>query len=129
MDVDLDDRISAPARSQLRCLIHAYRPNEVGPGLLHEVQVVGVIDDAVRIRVLEIDAEREMVLAAKETAAVGGVEFPGHLRAISPTSRMRSPWTSSMSDRCMPQPGRNIPSTATSPPTRSVRLSLGSALV
>ena len=30
-----------------------------------------------------------------------------------------------MSARCMPQPGRNMPSTPTSPPIRSVRLSLG----
>ncbi len=48
---------------------------------------------------------------------------------IAPTSRIRSPCASGTSARCMPQPGRNMPITATSPPTRSVRLSLGSALV
>ena len=31
---------------------------------------------------------------------------------ISPTSRIRSPWAIAMSARCMPQPGRNMPSIA-----------------
>ena len=44
---------------------------------------------------------------------------------IAPTARIRSPWASAMSARCMPQPGRNMPSTPTSPPMRSVRLSPG----
>src|SRR5439155_7670696 len=90
----------------------------------HELQIIGIIDDARRIGVLEIHRQREMMLAADEAATVGGVEVGGHLPS-APTSRIKSPWPIAKSARCMPQPGRNMPNTATSPPMRSVRLSPG----
>src|SRR4051812_38744842 len=129
LNVDLDDGIGAAGRAKLRRLVDADGADHVRPRPLHELQIIGVIDDAVGVGVLEIDRQREPMLLADEAAAIGRVEVSGHLAAIAPTSRIRSPWPIAMSARCMPQPGRNMPSTATSPPMRSVRLSLGSALV
>ena len=72
------------------------------------------------------------VWGGDEAAAVRLIELVHRWPPVVVSSsiwRMRSPWAIAMSARCMPQPGRNMPITATSPPIRSVRLSFGSALV
>ena len=73
-DVDLDHRIGAAVAAELGRLVDPDRADHVRPGPLHELQIIGVIDDAVGVGVLEIDAEREAVLVADKAAAIGRVE-------------------------------------------------------
>ena len=67
----LGDDIDAFARLEHRTLIDADRAEHVRARSFHIFQVVGIIDDARRVRVLEIDAQREAVLVAHERTAVG----------------------------------------------------------
>ena len=62
--------------------------DHVGTGTLHELQIIGVIDDASGVGVLEIDAECETMLLADEAAAVGSVEFGGGHRYRSSDRRL-----------------------------------------
>ena len=73
-DAALGDVISAVSRAEHFGLIDPDRAQHVGAGPLHELQIIGVVDHAGSVGVLEIDAEREPVLAADESAAVGLVE-------------------------------------------------------
>ena len=70
-DVDLGHDIGAAAGSKLGSLVDSDRAEHVGPGALHELQIIGVIDDPVGVGVLEIDREREVVLGPDEAAAIG----------------------------------------------------------
>src|SRR3979409_2694526 len=100
LDVDLDYRIGAPRSGELGRLVDADRADHVGPRALHELQIIGIINDTEGVGVLEIDAEPEPVLVTYEAAAIGCVENPGHFAPISPTCRTRSPCASSTSDKC-----------------------------
>ena len=112
-DVDLDHGIGASRRAQLGRLVDSDRADHVRARPLHELQVIGIIDDAVGVRVLEIDRQREMMLTAHKAAAIRHIQVEAHFALpISPTSRIRSPCAIAMSARCMPQPGRNMPNTA-----------------
>jgi hypothetical protein len=51
----------------------------VRAGALHEFQIIGIIDDPGGVGVLEIDGQREAVLAADEAAAIGLVEGEGSI--------------------------------------------------
>ena len=81
-DVHFGDVIGASIRAQRRALVDADRADHVRPRPLHELQIIGVIDDPVGIRVLEIDAQREMMLAADKAAAIGDVEVMRHSRPL-----------------------------------------------
>src|SRR4051812_48104998 len=49
-------------------LLGAHQPQMIGPSALHEAQIVGVIDDAGKIRVLVIDADLHAVAAVADLA-------------------------------------------------------------
>ena len=70
----LGDGIGAAVAVERRALVDADGADHVGPRPLHELQIVGVVDDAGRVGVLEIDGQGEMVLGADEAAAIGCVE-------------------------------------------------------
>src|SRR5207342_3486356 len=70
-DVDLGYGIDPFAGLLRRLLVDTDRPEHVGPGSLHELQIIGIIDDTGRVGVLEIDRQREAVLLADEPAAIG----------------------------------------------------------
>src|SRR5688500_187292 len=100
-------------------LIDPGSADHVRSSALHEPQIIGVIDDAGGVGVLEIDGQREMMLGADEAAAIRSVDVGAHCFGLSASIvRMRSPWAIAMSPRCIPQPGRKKPSTPTSPPMR-----------
>ena len=52
-----------------------------------KLQVIGVIDDAGDVGVLEIDAQREMVRAAHEGALIGMVDVAHRGRSTGPGAR------------------------------------------
>jgi phosphomannomutase len=87
-DVDVSHEISAAVAPQHVRLVNADRPDHVRAGALHELQVIGVIDHASRVRVLEIDGQRETMLATDESAAVGRVEFGWRHRGCSSERRV-----------------------------------------
>ncbi len=89
-DVHLDDRIGAAAAAELGELVDAHSPDHVGARPLHIFEIVGIIDDAVGVGVLEIDGEREMVLVAGEAAAIGLVEVV-HPDALASGDSQRNP--------------------------------------
>ena len=82
-DVDLDDRIGAARGAKLGRLVDADGADHVRPRALHELQIIGIIDDSVRVGVLEIDGQREAVLVADEAATIRRVEIPAHLTALA----------------------------------------------
>ena len=92
-DVRLGDVIGASVRSMGRGLVDADGADHVRPRPLHELQIIGVIDDAGGVGVLEIDGQREMVLGADEAAAIGCVEIgialiAGRLPATDPAPQI-----------------------------------------
>src|SRR5678815_5018866 len=87
---DVSDRIGTAARIQLRLLVDPGGADHVGAGALHELQIICVIDDARRVRVLEIDGQGESMLGADEAAAVGLVEFAAHATGCSEGKLPRS---------------------------------------
>ena len=77
-------------RTQLGGLVDSHRADHVRARPLHELQVIGIIDDAVGVRVLEVDRQREMMLMAHEAAAIGRVErFRRHLFQACSERRLR----------------------------------------
>ena len=71
-DVEFGDGVSA-----LPCLLHAALVDadtreHVRARPLHEMQIAGVVNDAGKISVLEIDPHREQVLCAVKMALIGG---------------------------------------------------------
>ena len=106
-DVGLGHGIDAVPASMRGALVDPGGAQHVGAGALHEFEIIGIIDDAGGVGVLEIDGQRETMLAADEAAAIGLVEdaIAGPLASrglagqtasdgpcpISPTRRTRSP--------------------------------------
>ncbi len=62
-------------------MVDAEQPDEVRPAALAEFQVVGVIDDAGEIGVLEIDADRQHMRLA--------LDPPGKIRPLALVIRRR----------------------------------------
>ena len=89
-DVDLDDRIGAARGAKLGRLVDADGADHVRPRALHELQIIGVIDDSVRVGVLEIDRQREAVLVANEAATVRRVEDSGSILTALASADFRS---------------------------------------
>ena len=82
-DRDFGDCISASGCVQLGPLVDLGAPDHVGPGALHELQIIRVIDDAGGVGVFEIDGERKAMLAADKAAAVRLVEIAAHAGAVA----------------------------------------------
>src|SRR3954464_8736610 len=53
-------------------LLRPHQPQMIGPPALHEAEIVGVIDDPGKIRVLVIDADLHMMPAVDDGAVEGG---------------------------------------------------------
>ena len=51
-----------------RMLLGAHQPQMIGASALHEAQIIGVIDDAGKIRVLVIDADLHVMAAVADLA-------------------------------------------------------------
>ena len=93
-DGEIGDDIEAPARLEGSALVDAGGAKHVRPRPLHEAEIIGVIDDARKIGVLEIDAQREAVLAAFEAALRGLIEiaFNHCARAVAGAIRRGNPF-------------------------------------
>ena len=60
--------VSSCACSNSACCVGAHQPQMVGAPALHEAQIIGVIDDAGKIRVLVIDADLHVMAAVADLA-------------------------------------------------------------
>src|SRR5690348_288432 len=82
-DVDVGHEISRSVPAKHRTLVDSYGAEHVRAGALNELQIICIVDDARRVRVLEIDGKREAVLRADEAAAVRQVEVRTRHRPCS----------------------------------------------
>ncbi len=71
-DGQVSDGKRAFARLVHRTLVDPQQPHEIGSGALEPAQVVGVIDHARQVGILEIGAHREMVHRAIDQAGGQG---------------------------------------------------------
>ena len=69
-DRQIGDRIGPLTRFVRRALVYACDAQHVRPGALHEAQVIGMIDHARKIGVLEIDAHRKAMLVPHEAPGI-----------------------------------------------------------
>ena len=90
-DHQLGDDIDALAALDRGALVDAGGAQHVRARPLHIFQIVGVIDDARYVRVLEIDAEREMVDAPDEGALIRPVEVCAHEGHLTERGLARKP--------------------------------------
>ena len=74
---------SCSACLEQRALVGAEQAQVVGAAALHEAQIAGVIDDAGKIGVLVIDADRLVVPPAADFAVEGGVHRQGTRRPMA----------------------------------------------
>jgi hypothetical protein len=86
-DPRLGNRIGALAAIHRGALIDAERTQDVRPRPFDELQIIGVIDDARGISILDIDAQRETVLAIPEPAAIRRLQIPSAHRRSSRAAR------------------------------------------
>jgi hypothetical protein len=74
-DCHFSDVIGASIGSKGLTLVHSYGSNHVGPRPLHELEIVGVVNDPGGVRVLEIDRQGEPVFGPDEATAIRNVEI------------------------------------------------------
>ena len=91
-DRECGDGIGASACLLVGALVDPDEPQHVRTGTLHVAQVIGVIDDARQVGILEIDAHRETMRAVDKAARSGLVEVPiRHGQAVNPSRPAREP--------------------------------------